>query len=402
MPSGVGGPILPGVSIKPTETHVLTFKDGVWKAVEPAAPFLSATDLVVANAASPTELNSYGTAVPDWRLVSQAGATSDSATLYRLDVSSDSQALPYIVDSVTAGLKWVAVSGRYVNGEVTSATGVTAKPSGTAGVRLDPNSATGDFTLRISPANLTANRRTTLPDADLTITGGGTLALGGFTLTVPATGTAALLGAANAFTSNNTMAGTLELTTASNGLTISKTTGTTLIVSSTEESVSASTGSIISEGGITAKKTVYMSLGCTIEAASPTALLIGTGGSATRGVTITGSGGVSANYNGMFFNSNASGSGDTGAQYNTGLPTWRMALGGGAAEWNGADCFAIARVAAGGTVTSPSFKMKVDDSSTATHTSLLLYDVDNGTLERVTVGAADSGGAGFKVLRIPN
>lgn len=64
---------------------------------------------------------------------------------------------------------------------------MAAKPSATAGVKLDPNSATGNFTLSISPANLTADRRTTLPNADLTITGGGTLALGGFTLTVPAT-----------------------------------------------------------------------------------------------------------------------------------------------------------------------------------------------------------------------
>jgi hypothetical protein len=40
----------------------------------------------------------------------------------------------------------------------------------------------------------------TLPDAATTITGGGTLALGGFILTVPATGTAALLNRANSFT----------------------------------------------------------------------------------------------------------------------------------------------------------------------------------------------------------
>jgi hypothetical protein len=33
---------------------------------------------------------------------------------------------------------------------------------------------------------------------------------------------------------------------------------------------------------------------------------------------------------------------------------------------------------------------------------MLLFDVDNNTQERVTVGIADSGGAGFKVLRIPN
>lgn len=46
--------------------------------------------------------------------------------------------------------------------------------------------------------------------------------------------------------------------------------------------------------------------------------------------------------------------------------------------------------------------IQVDNSSTATHTRLLVFDVDNNTVERVTVGVADSGGAGFKLLRIPN
>lgn len=46
--------------------------------------------------------------------------------------------------------------------------------------------------------------------------------------------------------------------------------------------------------------------------------------------------------------------------------------------------------------------LKVDASKVAGETRLFVYDVDNGTLERVTVGAADSGGAGFKVLRIAN
>lgn len=40
---------------------------------------------------------------------------------------------------------------------------------------------------------------------DTAITGGGTIALGGFTLTVPATGTAALRGAANVFTAAQTV-----------------------------------------------------------------------------------------------------------------------------------------------------------------------------------------------------
>lgn len=46
--------------------------------------------------------------------------------------------------------------------------------------------------------------------------------------------------------------------------------------------------------------------------------------------------------------------------------------------------------------------LEIDDDSTSGNTRVLVYDVDNGQLERVTVGAADSGGAGFKVLRIPN
>src|SRR3990172_2827490 len=43
--------------------------------------------------------------------------------------------------------------------------------------------------------------------AATSITGGGTVALGGFTLTVPATGTAALLATANVFTMAQTIAG---------------------------------------------------------------------------------------------------------------------------------------------------------------------------------------------------
>lgn len=45
---------------------------------------------------------------------------------------------------------------------------------------------------------------------------------------------------------------------------------------------------------------------------------------------------------------------------------------------------------------------KLDTNNTAGNTRMFVYDVDNATLERVSVGAADSGGSGFKVLRIPN
>ena len=45
---------------------------------------------------------------------------------------------------------------------------------------------------------------------------------------------------------------------------------------------------------------------------------------------------------------------------------------------------------------------RMDKPGTAGQTGLQLWDADNATLERVTVGAADSGGSGYKVLRIPN
>lgn len=45
---------------------------------------------------------------------------------------------------------------------------------------------------------------------------------------------------------------------------------------------------------------------------------------------------------------------------------------------------------------------RFDQSATAGETRFWVYDVDNGQLEKVTVGAADSGGSGFKLLRIPN
>jgi len=46
--------------------------------------------------------------------------------------------------------------------------------------------------------------------------------------------------------------------------------------------------------------------------------------------------------------------------------------------------------------------LQVDTSGTAGDTRLLLWDVSAGSLVRVTRGAADSAGSGFRVLRIPN
>lgn len=52
--------------------------------------------------------------------------------------------------------------------------------------------------------------------------------------------------------------------------------------------------------------------------------------------------------------------------------------------------------------TTQNFAGRFDGTNVAGQTRFMVYDVDNGTLERVTVGAADSGGVGFKLLRIPN
>lgn len=126
------------------------------------------------------------------------------------------------------------------NGTLTCLGIITAKPTSTAGISLDPNAATGNFTMRLTPANLTASRRTTFGDADFSFTGGGTLALGGFTLTVPATGTVGLLGTNQTWTGTNTYSAAVTLDTSSSGLTISKTTGTTLTLSSTDSTASFS------------------------------------------------------------------------------------------------------------------------------------------------------------------
>jgi hypothetical protein len=46
--------------------------------------------------------------------------------------------------------------------------------------------------------------------------------------------------------------------------------------------------------------------------------------------------------------------------------------------------------------------VEFDKSTTAGDTRMLLWDVDKGSLQRVSIGVADSGGVGFKLLRVPN
>ncbi len=58
-------------------------------------------------------------------------------------------------------------------------------------------------------------------------------------------------------------------------------------------------------------------------------------------------------------------------------------------------------LASGTTLQTAATRLQVSEGA-AGETWLHVYDVDNNALERVTVGAADSGGLGFKLLRIPN
>jgi len=91
---------------------------------------------------------------------------------------------------------------------------VASKQTANAGISLDHNSATGNFTHRLSPANLTANRRATFPDADFTVAG---------------------LSIAQTFTATQTIS-------AAGGLVVSATTGTTLVVSSTNAAAISCSG----------------------------------------------------------------------------------------------------------------------------------------------------------------
>lgn len=67
--------------------------------------------------------------------------------------------------------------------------------------------------------------------------------------------------------------------------------------------------------------------------------------------------------------------------------------------------FIVQRTVAGSSGTTAqtlSDAVQVDGNTTAGETPLLLLDIDKGTLQRVSIGASDSGGTGFKVLRVPN
>ena len=115
----------------------------------------------------------------------------------------------------------------------------------------------------------------------------------------------------------------------------------------------------------------------------------------------TGSHNTAVGYESARFGASMSQSVNVGAFSNSSA-TGGIAIGYAAAV-TGTDGIAIgkAKTAAAGEVVIGSH-FKTDGNTIAGETRLLLWDVDSGSLVRVSVGAADSAGTGFKVLRIPN
>ncbi len=151
-----------------------------------SAAVAAAIEVTVASIADPAaELALLGTAVPQWAVCKTVAAGTDEATWYRLDATSDATDSPYVVASLTAGLKWVAIAGRYIAGSLVVRGGVdsessvvalsqvaSSNPADTTRIQLHHNSATGGYAASLSPVPvLTADRQYLLPNADITVAG---------------------------------------------------------------------------------------------------------------------------------------------------------------------------------------------------------------------------------------
>lgn len=138
-----------------------------------ASSIPAALEVTVASLANPAaELALIGTAVPQWAVCRTVAAGTDDATWYRLDATSGATNVPYVVASLTAGLKWVAIAGAYVNQEMTINGGVNL-PAETAS-RVVTTDANKDLD---TPATVTTGQAwaftstLTVVDGNFTITG---------------------------------------------------------------------------------------------------------------------------------------------------------------------------------------------------------------------------------------
>jgi hypothetical protein len=145
---------------------------------------------------------------------------------------------------------------------LTTVGAVTAKPIGSAGIAINPNSATGDFTLSLVPANLTANRTITFPDATGTVVASAGLtngrvpyASGGLLvdsalLTYDATPTIGGMVVGNTTVSSSPTSGALVL---GGGIGI----GGNAYVGGTAASTSSTTGALVVAGGAGVSGDIY-------------------------------------------------------------------------------------------------------------------------------------------------
>lgn len=132
----------------------------------------AAIETTVADINSPTELNSLGTSQGELRLARTTEAGDSSQTLYYLDTTSSAQSLPYIVTSLTAGLKWLAVSGHACNQAVRFAATVRLNAQTASRVVTTDTNKDLDTPATVSTAQAWAFSSTmSVVDGNLSITG---------------------------------------------------------------------------------------------------------------------------------------------------------------------------------------------------------------------------------------
>ena len=199
----------------------------------------AAIEVTVASIASPTELNSRAAAQGDIILARTVEAGTGTQTWYYADTTSDSEALPWIVSSATAGVKFIAIAGAYSNtANVKDASfAILGSSDATKTLKFEVDAQSAGADLTIDTGAQTADRTATFP----VLTGNSILTLSNSTLTTTRVPFA---------TTNGILTDSADMTFASGALTLGDTTGTNLIVSSTAASATRASNAIYTAGGI--------------------------------------------------------------------------------------------------------------------------------------------------------
>lgn len=181
-------------------------------------------EVTVASIASPTELNSRPAAQGDIILARTTEAGTGTQTWYYADTTSDAEALPWIVSSATAGVKFIAVAGAYANtanvkdssfaicgnGDISKrlVVEVDAQTTGdtltiSTGAQTDSRTLsvpvlTGNATLMVlSETQTVTGAKTFTQTVTVSIAGNSAVPSGGFTLTDPDNTNKRLVGGVN-------------------------------------------------------------------------------------------------------------------------------------------------------------------------------------------------------------